>query len=355
MAPDLPPTRRGFLKSATGAVLAAGSVITARAAGHDESPDAAAPADLKPYTERLGMVGEVSFDMLPIPGGGFTIGSPNSEKGRGVDEGPQVKVQIDPFWMAKVQTTWDLYDLYWQDEQIPDGDKHRNGPIVTKDILTRPTPTYADETFGHGRQGKPALGMSHHAALMYCQWLSRKTGKSYRLPTEAEWEYACRAGTTTAYPFGDDPSRLGEYAWFGANAEEDTHPVGTKKPNAWGLYDMLGNVDEWCMDHYSPTDYQKYRKNPLTINPIRKPDAFRYSYVVRGGSWADPAERCRSATRRGSEKAWQKRDPDQPQSIWWMCDGDFVGFRVVRPVTELAELKDFLPQVNWQSKYNNDK
>jgi formylglycine-generating enzyme required for sulfatase activity len=311
-----------------------------------------APADFKPYTEK---VGDASFEMLPIPGGTFTMSSPDSEKGRSPDEGPQFKCQVGPFWMAKVETTWDLYDLYWKNEEIPQDNKRLNKPVVTKDALTRPTDPYADETFQHGREGKPVLGITHHAALMYCQWLSRKTGKNYRLPTEAEWEYACRAGSTTEFPWGDDPSKLGEYAWYGPNSEEDTHPVGTKKPNAWGLYDMLGNVDEWCMDHYSPVDYQAYAKHPLTINPLRKPDSFKYSYAVRGGSWADPEVRCRSAARRGSDKSWLKRDPQRPQSIWWMTDGDFVGFRVVRPVTELAELKDFLPPVNWKSKDNNDK
>ncbi len=315
-------------------------------------PAADAPADFKPYTEKLG---EASFDMLPIPGGTFMMGSPDTEKGRGADEGPQFKCQVGPFWMAKVETTWDLYDLYWKDENIPEGDKRRDEPVVTKDALTRPTPPYSDETFGHGREGKPVLGITHHAALMYCQWLSRKTGKNYRLPTEAEWEYACRAGTTTAYPFGDDPEKLGEYAWFGPNAEEDTHEVGKKKPNPWGLYDMMGNVAEWCVDHYGPKDYEKYKGNPLTINPVRRPTAYKYPYVVRGGSWADPADRCRSAARRGSDKTWLKRDPQRPQSIWWMTDADFVGFRVVRPVTELPALKGFLPPVNWQSKDTEDK
>jgi formylglycine-generating enzyme required for sulfatase activity len=310
------------------------------------------PSELKPYTEK---VGEVSFDMLPIPGGEFMMGSPETEPGRSPDEGPQFKCKVGPFWIAKVETTWDLYDAYWKDENIIEGDKRRTEPVVTKDALTRPTPPYADETFGHGREGKPVLGITHHAALMYCEWLSRKTGKHYRLPTEAEWEYACRAGTTTAYPFGDDPAQLPDYAWFGPNAEEDTHDIAKKKPNAWGLYDMLGNVAEWCMDHYSPTDYQQYKGMALVINPVRKPDAYKYSYVVRGGSWADPAARCRSAARRGSDKSWLKRDPQRPQSIWWMTDADFVGFRVVRPVTELIELKDFLPPVNWQSKDNADK
>jgi formylglycine-generating enzyme required for sulfatase activity len=293
--------------------------------------------------------------MIPIPAGTFVMGSPAGEKERGDDEGPQHPVQVGAFWMAKLETTWNLYDQYWKDEKLTEGDKRRDDPVVTSDALTRPTPPYDDETFGHGRDGKPALGMTHHAALMYCQWLSRKTGKTYRLPTEAEWEYACRAGTKTAYYFGDDPAKLEEHEWIGPNAKDDTHPLGQKKPNAWGLHDMLGNVAEWCVDHYSSTDYTKYPTDKPTLNPVRKPTEFKYSHVVRGGSWTDDPPRCRSAARRGSDKTWLKRDPQRPQSIWWMTDGDFVGFRVVRPVEEITELKGFLPLVNWQSRDVDDK
>jgi formylglycine-generating enzyme required for sulfatase activity len=313
-----------------------------------------ASADFKPYTEKVPGT-SLTFDMVPIPAGTFMMGSPPTEANRSPDEGPQFKVQLPAFWMARVETTWDLYDLYWKDENIPEGDKRRDEPVVTKDALTRPTPPYADETFGHAREGHPVLGITHHAALMYCQWLSRKTGKDYRLPTEAEWEYACRAGTTTAYPFGDDPARLDEYAWYAKNANDTTHPIGSKKPNGWGLYDLMGNVAEWCMDHYAPDDYKKYAANPLTIRPLRKPTSFKYSYVARGGSWADDPPRCRSAARRGSDKSWLKRDPQRPQSIWWMTDADFVGFRVVRPVEEMPELKGFLPPVDWKSRDNDDK
>jgi formylglycine-generating enzyme required for sulfatase activity len=333
---------------AAAAVVSIGLILAAPPP--DDSAVDPAAADFRPYTEKLD---DRSFDMVPIRGGSFTMGSPAAEKGRTADEGSQVKVHVGAFWMAKLETTWELYALYWKDDRIPNGDKRLQQPPGKKDAVTRPSSPYIDETFGHGYIGKPALGMTHHAALMYCRWLSQKTGKNYRLPTEAEWEYACRAGSTAAYPFGDDPEKLAEYAWYGKNAEEDTHEVGSKKPNAWGLHDMLGNVGEWCIDHYSPTDYQKYR-GPI-LDPLRKPTRFKYSHVVRGGSWADPADRCRSATRRGSDKSWQRRDPEQPQSIWWLSDADFVGFRVVRPVTELAELKDFLPPVDWRSENNEGK
>jgi formylglycine-generating enzyme required for sulfatase activity len=304
--------------------------------------------DFKPYAETIAG-SNLSFEMIPIPAGEFLMGSPPNEPGRNPDEGPQFNVKVHAFWMAKIETTWDLYDLYYKNENIPEGDKRRDEPVVSADAMTRPTPHFTDDTWGHGREGKPTLGMTHFAAMMYCHWLSKKTGKTYRLPTEAEWEYACRAGTKTAYPWGDDPKPIGDYAWYVGNSEEDTHEGGKKKPNAFGLYDMTGNVAEWCIDHFSPKDYEQYAGKTLT-NPFRKPTNVKYSHVVRGGSWADDPAKCRSAARRGSDKTWLKRDPQKPQSIWWMTDCDWVGFRVIRPVEELAELKNFLPPVNWTSK-----
>lgn len=311
-------------------------------------------ANFKAYTEAVPGT-TVPLDMVPIPAGSFTMGSPESEAGRSPDEGPQHRVTIsNGFWMSKCEVLWDHYDQFYKNEGIPEGDKRRDEPVVTADAVTRPTPHYTDDTWGHGREGKPCLGIMHHSAQMFCVWLSRKTGKTYRLPTEAEWEYACRAGSTTAYPWGNDPAKLDEYEWFAKNADEDTHEPGKKKPNAFGLHDMLGNVAEWCFDHYSANDYKAMAGKEL-VNPFRKPTAFKYSHVVRGGSFADDAAKCRSATRRGSEKTWLKRDPQRPQSIWWMTDCDWVGFRVVRTVNELPELKGYLPQVDWKSRDTDDK
>ena len=154
------------------------------------------------------------------------------------------------------------------------------------------------------------------------------TGKKYRLPTEAEWEYAARAGTKTAYSFGDDASQLGEYAWYKDNSEEQPHLGAQKKANAWGLYDMHGNAAEWTADAYDAEFYKK--AGASSAAPFNDGGEALYPHVVRGGSWDDDPARLRSAARRSSEEKWSRRDPQNPKSKWWHTDATFVGFRVVR-------------------------
>jgi formylglycine-generating enzyme required for sulfatase activity len=295
---------------------------------------------MQTYTETIPGT-KVSFTMVPIPAGEFDMGSPADEPGHQPDEAPVHRVAIRAFWMGKTEVTWDEYDQYWQKEpeaaRQPNNVKTADGEA---DATTRPTPPYADETFGFGREGHPVINITHHAAMEYCRWLSQKTGRTYRLPTEAEWEYACRAGTKTAYFFGDDPSKLGEYAWFAANSDDSPHSVGQKKPNPWGLYDMNGNVAEWCLDSYRGDYYQTLSRTQATVGPVLLPRANRFGDVVRGGSWVDDAAKCRSASRRASEPRWIRHDPQRPQSIWWLTDADFVGFRIVRPLAEHEHLKD---------------
>jgi formylglycine-generating enzyme required for sulfatase activity len=294
---------------------------------------------MQAYTETL-PGSKVSFTMVPVPGGEFDMGSSAAEPGHQADESPVHRVAIRAFWMGKTEVTWDEYDQYWRNE--PEAARP-SGKMKTVDAdvdaTTRPTPPYADETFGFGREGHPVIDITHHAAMEYCRWLSQKTGKTYRLPTEAEWEYACRAGTKTAYFFGDDPSKLGEYAWYAANSDDSPHSVGQKKPNPWGLYDMYGNVAEWCLDSYRADYYQTLSRTNATLVPVLLPRANRFGDVLRGGSWIDDAAKCRSATRRASEPRWIRRDPQRPQSIWWLTDADFVGFRIVRPLAEQENLK----------------
>lgn len=310
---------------------------------------AAAPApEHKTYTETI-PESKTTFEMIAIPAGRFVMGSPADEPGRNADEGPQHPVEVRPFWMGKCEVTWDEFDLFWKAHPGQKEDKEPETP-KDADAITRPTPPYADETFNKGREGHPVLGITHHAAMQYCRWLSMKTGKVYRLPTEAEWEYACRAGTKTAYFWGDDPKKLDEYGWFDDNADEKTHKVASKKPNPWGLYDMVGNVSEWCVDMYGKDYYKTFDAAKLTLAPVLLPTGQRFPHVTRGGSWADEAPWCRSAARRGSEKSWIKLDPQRPQSIWWLTSAEFVGFRVVRAVEEQDNLKGLRSLTTRQSK-----
>ncbi|HUQ71557.1 MAG TPA: formylglycine-generating enzyme family protein, partial [Planctomycetaceae bacterium] len=292
-----------------------------------------ASAEMKPYTEVIGGT-EITFDLVPIPGGEFVMGSPAGEAERKDDEGPQHKVKIEPFWMGKTEMTWDVYDIWSynldiqrrkiEGKQPTDLDKIADG-------ITRPTKPYTDMTFGMGQSGYPAICMTQHAAKKFCEWLSAKTGNYYRLPTEAEWEYACRAGTTTAYSFGDDPEQLGEFAWFFDNANEKYQKVGKKKPNPWGLYDMHGNVSEWCLDKYEPDFYAKTPAGKVADNPVVIPSK-EYPRVARGGSWDDDPPTLRSAARIPSSLEWKQQDPQIPVSVWYMTDALHVGFRVVRPL-----------------------
>lgn len=306
--------------------------------------------ELKPYTESIPGTA-VKFDMLPIPGGTFMMGSPVGEPGRSDDEGPVHPVTIHPLWMGKTEVTWDEYDIFafsndiFKKEEL--GVNLATQPESEKvaDAITRPTPPYTDETFGFGRKGQPVINITHHAAMEYCRWLSAKTGKTYRLPTEAEWEYACRAGSQTAYFFGDDPSKLGDYTWYQENSQEQPHPVGRKKPNPWGLLDITGNVAEWCLDRYDKDFYHTFKADGLALLPVLIPGKEKFPHVARGGSWDDKAPRLRCASRRASNADWIREDPQRPQSIWWLTDALFVGFRVVRALEEQENLKGFRSKV----------
>jgi len=310
--------------SALAAVAAAQLVTTTRLGAQA----VAAPAAPAPYTESIPDT-KITFDMVPIPGGSFTMGSPDSEANRQPDEGPAHTVKVDGFYMGKLEVTWDEYDQFGFKLDLQR--KRKLGitlPQDAGDAVTRPTPPYADESWGWGKEKQPVIGITHNSAVKYCEWLSARTGKKYRLPTEAEWEYAARAGTKTAYSFGDDPATIGDYAWFRTNSEEQPHLGGKKKPNAWGLYDMHGNVAEWVGDLYAADFYGT--PAATAPNPYNDPGKALYPHSVRGGSWDDDPAKLRSAARRGSDVKWSRRDPQNPKSIWWHTDATFVGFRVVR-------------------------
>lgn len=280
--------------------------------------------DFKTYEQSIPGT-SITFKMAAIPAGKFKIGSPVTERGRNDDEGPQKEIELSGFWMGVKEVTFAEWDLYFKDNSLPQS-KNIDG-------VTRATPQYIDLTWGMGRDGKhPTNSMSHTAAVMYCKWLYTKTGIFYRLPTEAEWEYACRAGSETTYPFGNDAQSLREYGYFKDNSGGKFHHVAQLKANGWGLYDMLGNLSEWTIDQYDPAYYGKIAgKNPLTVAGAK------YPKTVKGGSYMDEAKELRCANRLASEANWNIRDPQIPKSKWWLTDGMFVGFRVVRPLVQPSQ------------------
>ncbi len=304
----------------------------------------AVPEKMTAYTETVPLSNNATFDLVPIPGGEFVMGSPDSETGHIANEGPQKTIKIDPFWMATTETTWSLYQRFMEsgDNRNKNGTLNLDGDIYSPDppflsspeltdAVSQPTPPHTPMHFnmGDGYTGEfPAIAMTQHAASKFCEWISAQTGHYYRLPTEAEWEYACRANTTTAYFFGDDASKLGDYAWFRGNAEFAYEKVGTKKPNPWGLHDMHGNVLEWTLDAHRP-DYSATpdgAANPLSTSPKR------YPRIARGGSWETGPEQLRSASRTISEPTWKTTDPQVPKSIWYFSDHLSIGFRIIRPL-----------------------
>ena len=276
---------------------------------------------------------DVTFKLVHIPAGSFMMGSPEAEAKREADEGPQKEVKVEAFWMGMYEVTFDEYDIF-RDREKDQNITHSDGRVYEADGASRPSPPYEDPTFGMGKYGFPAGSMTQYAALKYCKWLYDKTGVFYRLPTEAEWEYACRAGTTTAYPFGDDAAELGEYAWYYENSDGTYHKVGEKKPNAWGLYDMLGNVGEWTLDQYQADFITNMESG--TESPWAQPTKL-HPRTVKGGTYDDDPEFLRSAERLESSMNWKRRDPQLPKSFWWNTDSPFIGFRIIRPAVQPSE------------------
>ena len=240
----------------------------------------------------------VKFDLVLIPGGKATVGSPEGEAGRKKDEA-QREVQLRPFWIGTHEVTWEEYSLYYESWRL-----------AKVDGITRPSqPDVIDpkEPFPNGAdQGKrhPALSIGWYGAAGYCEWLTKKTGEKYRLPTETEWEYAARGGSRDSAP-----GPLDDLAWHKGTSGDHTHEVGGKKPNAFGLHDVLGNAWENCLEPFAP--------------PAAAP-------VVRGGGWNTPAKDVRLANRQVVPDDWAERDPKRPLRLWWLTDGNFVGLRVVR-------------------------
>jgi formylglycine-generating enzyme required for sulfatase activity len=302
-----------------------------------ETTKESSEGDMQDYQETIPKTG-VKFDMVAIQGGEFKMGSPADEPNRDADEGPQHQVKVSPFWMGKFEVTWNMYEPFMitsvprnkdgSPQSIPDD----ASPV---DIVSSPTTPYTEMSFGMGIDGYPAICMTEHAASKFCQWLSAQTGHYYRLPTEAEWEYACRAGTEGPYSCPED--QLEDFAVMDpAQVRVGYEKVGTKKPNPWGLHDMHGNVMEWVLDQYLADGYAG-REGKVTENPLAIPTTL-YPRVARGGSWYDPPEELRSARRVSSSEAWKVQDPQLPKSIWYHTDAHWLGFRVVRPL-EIPEVE----------------
>jgi formylglycine-generating enzyme required for sulfatase activity len=224
----------------------------------------------------------VKFDLVQLPAGKVTVGGKEYE--------------IKPVWIGKTEVRWDEYDIYWQRLDLT-ADEQNKGV----DAENRPSKPYSPPDRGFGRQGFPAGSIAFAEAQKYVKWLSKKTGHKYRLPTVAEWAYAARAG-------GDgkvDKAALKDVAWFVDNSEEKPQKCEAKKPNAWGLFDTLGNVAEWAT----------------------REDG---TGVACGGSFQDEAEDVTVDSQAEYNKAWQRDDPQDPKGKSWLSNGAHIGIRVVR-------------------------
>ena len=265
------------------AVVVGLMVMPGWAANSPEAPAAAPPAEQKEV--KVTVPGStVTIDMVPIPAGEY--------KAEGKDP-----VAIPALLMSKCEIPWDAYDVFCFQMDLTEAEK-----AAGVDAKSRPSRPYGDQTHGFGHRGYPAIHITRRAAEGFCEWLSKKTGKTYRLPTEAEWTYAAKAG-------GDGSVEdLNAVAWHWDNSDDKTHPIGKKEPNAWGLHDILGNVAEF-----------------VTV-PGSAPDAMP---IACGGSYDDDPADVSVNARKIQTEDWNSTDPQNPKSTWWLSDGPFVGFRIV--------------------------
>jgi len=318
---------------APGSVLVATAVFIAAAPApiSRSLPQAPEPGEL--LVERIPGT-EIEYELAFVPGGTFLQGSAADDVGHEDDEAPQREVRVSPFWMGIHEVTQDEFEVFRFRER--DGDEAATPDILfDADGVSRPTTPYEDPTHGLGKPGHPATGMTRLAALSYARWLSEKTARMVRLPTEAEWEYACRAGAAGAGEFGIDADVADRYAWSSGNSGGGHHPVGEKLPNAWGLFDMHGNVAEWVMDTYRANAYARLAEDGIVLDPLAG-EPPRGRGLVRGGGFDDPPGRMRCAERLPELAGWKRRDPQIPKSRWWNTDSPHVGFRLVSPARDFT-------------------
>ena len=297
------------------------------------------PQSFEAYSENIPGT-DLTLAMTPVEGGIFQMG--NNEH---ADEQPLHKVKVSDFWMGTYEITWEQYEAFLQrnkDDVLKD--PFGNDVAIQVDGVARATTPYLDMSYGMGKKGYPVINVTQYAAMNFCKWLSAKTGHFYRLPTEAEWEYACRAGSSKDYAFGNSIEELEQYAWYNGNSGSKYHQVGTKAPNKLGLYDMHGNVAEWTMDQYTPQGYL-VRQEGVIPDPWVKPTTL-YPRTVRGGSWQDDPAKLRASARVGSTPDWKRTDPQIPKSKWWHTNAPHVGFRIVRPriAPTKEEIKKYWPE-----------
>lgn len=273
-------------------------VVLVALLGMAPQPPAEPPAPAaEPFTQEItGTL--VEIDMVPIPAGTIDVPDPDHP-------GRTKAIKVGPFYASTTEVTWDSYDIFVYHLDVPEGGagaKDGDGP----EAVTRPTKPYIPPDRGFGHAGYPTISVTFKGAQEFCVWLSKKTGRHYRLPTEAEWEYMARGGAApyAPYCFGDDVKLLDEYAWYADNANRKTQPVGKKKPNAWGLFDVHGNVGEWCVG--------------LDGQPI-----------ARGGAFLNKDKEVTVSRRDKQTPLWNITDPQMPKSTWWLSDCNFVGFRII--------------------------
>jgi formylglycine-generating enzyme required for sulfatase activity len=287
----------------------------------------------------------VAFTMKAIPGGTFKIGSPENEDLRKPDEGPQKEVKISPFFMAEVEVSWTEYLAFYSATAAEGRSTDTEGTRTESDVdaISGPTPPYGQPDQNWGLGSRPAITMSYHSAETYCKWLSQVTGKTYRLPTEAEWEYAARGGTETSFFIEGDSKDFGEkgfigklfgktndeinnYIIYSGNSQGKTEEPEAVQANPFGLKNMMGNAAEYCLDWYAEDAYQTLQDGAQ--DP--KGPAIGEEHVVRGGSFKSEIGEVRSAARDYTKSVeWLKTDPQMPKSIWWLSDCNFISFRVV--------------------------
>ena len=258
-------------------LLAAGALASGKVVDGASTPQSAAP---QAYRESISGT-LVTFEMVPVPGGTVTL-----------DEKP---ASVAPFFIGRTEATWDMYDVFALQLDAP----KRQGQA---DATARPSEPYGAPDYGWGHAGYPVISVTRAAAEAFCRWLTTKTGKRYRLPTEAEWAHAAALASAGNALAADRRDAL---AWHAGNAGARSHPAGTKRPDALGLFDLFGNAAEW----------------------VTRGDG---SLVTRGGSFRDPADNVGPAARAVQSESWTARDPQLPKSRWWLSDAPFVGFRIVR-------------------------